>query len=252
MEAMEDMVMEVMVAMEVMGIMANVLLTHLPWLILAMDMEAMVDTAMAAMEDMEDMVIMGMVSVLLTQLPWLILATVMEVMEAMADMVMAATVDMEVMVIMVTANVQQLLAMAMEDMEAMADMVMVVMEDMEDMAIMVMARDLLSLAMDIMVGMEDTEVTAMEAMVMAMAMANESMSPFDAATTLQKLDKKVNLQIMCDECFRRNTSSTKFAWSDLIHSESLFSHFPKILRLCFILASVERVTYDLQIQRHKR
>merc|ERR1719312_810056 len=105
----------------------------------------------------------------------------------MADMVMAATVDMEVMVIMVTANVQQLLA--------------VVMEDMEDMAIMVMARDLLSLAMDIMVGMEDTEVTAMEAMVMAMAMANESMSPFDAATTLQKLDKKVNLQIMCDECF---------------------------------------------------
>merc|ERR1719312_1454511 len=153
--------------------MASVLLTHLPWLILAMDMEAMVDTAMAAMEDMEDMVIMGMVSVLLTQLPWLILATVME---AMADMVMAATVDMEVMVIMVTANVQQLLAMAMED----------------------------------------TEVTAMEAMVMAMAMANESMSPFDAATTLQKLDKKVNLQIMCDECFRRN-SSTKFAWSDLIH-----------------------------------
>merc|ERR1719308_826560 len=168
----------------------------------------------------------------------------------MADMVMAATVDMEVMVIMVTANVQQLLAMAMEDMEAMADMVMVVMEDMEDMAIMVTARDLLSLATDIMVGMEDTEVTAMEAMVMAMAMANESMSPFDAATMLQKLENKVNLQIMCDECFRRN-SSTKFAWSDLIHSESLFSHFPKILRLCFILASVERVTYDLQIQRHK-
>merc|ERR1719312_2267163 len=127
------------------------------------------------------------------------------------------------------ARDQQLLAMDMEVMEAMADMVMaatvdmVVMEDMEDMAIMVMARDLLSLAMDIMVGMEDTEV-------MAMAMANESMSPFDAATTLQKLDKKVNLQIMCDECFRRNTSSTKFAWSDLIHSESLFSHFP-ILRL---------------------
>merc|ERR1719259_1401618 len=173
-------------------------------------------------------------------------------MEAMVIMVMARdqqllAMDMEVMeamVIMVTANVQQLLAMAMEDMEAMADMVMVVMEDMEDMAIMVMARDLLSLAMDIMVGMEDTEVTAMEAMVMAMAMANESMSPFDAATTLQKLDKKVNLQIMCDECFRRN-SSTKFAWSDLIHSESLFSHSPKILRLCFILASVERVTYDL-------
>ena len=55
---------------------------------------------------------------------------------------------------------------------------------------------------------------------------------------------------MCDECFRRN-SSTKFAWSDLIHSESLFSHSLKILRLCFILASVERVTYDLQIQRHK-
>merc|ERR1719312_1263457 len=177
--------------------MASVLLTHLPWLILAMDMEAMVDTAMAAIEVMEDMVIMGMVSVLLTQLPWLILATVME------------------------------------DMEAMADMVMVVMEDMEDMAIMVMARDLLSLATDIMVGMEDTEVTAMEAMVMAMAMANEPMSPFDAATMLQKLGKKVNLQIMCDECFRRN-SSTKFAWSDLIHSESLFSHSPKILRLCFI------------------
>merc|ERR1719443_1033893 len=192
---------------------------------------------MVAMEDMEGMVIM-------------VMARDQQLL-AMDMVVMAATVDMEVMVIMVTANVQQLLAMAMEDMEAMADMVMVVMEDMEDMAIMVMARDLLSLAMDIMVGMEDTEVTAMEAMVMAMAMANESMSPFDAATTLQKLDKKVNLQIMCDECFRRN-SSTKFAWSDLIHSESLFSHSPKILRLCFILASVERVTYDLQIQRHKQ
>merc|ERR1719312_2305892 len=107
---MEDMVMEVMVAMEVMGIMAmaSVLLTHLPWLILAMDMEAMVDTAMAAMEDMEDMVIMGMASVPLTQLPWLILATVMEG-----------------MVIMVMARDQQLLAMDMEVMEAMADMVMV-------------------------------------------------------------------------------------------------------------------------------
>merc|ERR1711962_826165 len=147
---------------------------------------------------------------------------------------MVAMEDMEAMVIMVMARDQPLLAMDMEDMEAMA--------------IMVMARDLLSLAMDIMVGMEDTEVTAMEAMVMAMAMANEPMSPFDAATMLQKLDKKVNLQIMCDECFRRN-SSTKFAWSDLIHSESLFSHFSKTLRLCFILASVERVTYDLQIQR---
>merc|ERR1719308_219902 len=165
---------------------------------------------MVAMEDMEAMVIMVMAR------DQQLLAMDMEVMEAMADMVMAATVDMEVMVIMVTANVQQLLAMAT----------------------------------DIMVGMEDTEVTAMEVMVMAMAMANEPMSPFDAATMLQKLDKKVNLQIMCDECFRRN-SSTKFAWSDLIHSESLFSHFPKILRLCFILASVERVTYDLQIQRHK-
>merc|ERR1719443_1413763 len=154
-------------------------------------------------------------------------------------MVIMVTVDLEAMVIMVMARDQQLLAMDMEVMEAM-----------EDMAIMVTARDLLSLATDIMVGMEDTEVTAMEVMVMAMAMANEPMSPFDAATMLQKLDKKVNLQIMCDECFRRN-SSTKFAWSDLIHSESLFSHFPKILRLCFILASVERVTYDLQIQRHK-
>merc|ERR1711922_108538 len=108
--------------------------------------------------------------------------------------------------VLLTQLLWLILAMAME--------VMVVMEDMEDMAIMVMARDLLSPAMDIMVGMEDTEVTAMEAMVMAMAMENEPMSPFDAATMLQKLDKKVNLQIMCDECFRRN-SSTKFAWSDL-------------------------------------
>merc|ERR1719312_1182154 len=147
-------------------------------------MEAMVDTAMVAMEDMEAMVIMAMAR------DQQLLAMDMEVMEAMADMVMAATVDMEAMDIMVMARDQQLLAMAMEDMEAMADMVMVVMEDMEDMAIMVMARDLLSLATDIMVGMEDTEVTAMEAMVMAMAMANEPMSPFDAATMLQKLEKK--------------------------------------------------------------
>merc|ERR1719308_42575 len=148
------------------------------------------------------------------------------------------------MVIMVMARDQQLLAMDMEVMEAMADMVMAATVDMEVMVIMVTANVQQLLAM----AMEDME--AMEDMVMAMAMANEPMSPFDAATMLQKLDKKVNLQIMCDECFRRN-SSTKFAWSDLIHSESLFSHFPKILRLCFILASVERVTYDLQIQRHK-